>query len=450
MHTLPARPSASVPLCSFALTLIGTFVGPALPAQAPATPAPPTVAPQDLATAFARSVGREAMGLYLGDKRIGFEIRDLQLVDTPDGKRLRVESECVVRMRSFGSETVARTKTTTLYSLEGDGPMTAFTSVEVKDGVRTVVRAKMQGGKLAVTTRAGGTTTTRTIDLPRERLREWLDGEAWLQAGPTEGARFELYRTDLNVADHDRRDVMIYRGKKATEVDGVAATVHSLQLVTDGMNLEVEALDWRRFLRMKVGGLMESRREPEEKARDLDASPPDLGDMTTVRVATDMGETAAALDEVVLRVEGLQGLDIPSDHRQGIDPRADGAVMIHLRREGRTAAATPLTDAQREQYLRAEPGIECGHARIRTRAQEIVGAVTDPVAKAALLQRWVFETLEAKYDANASSALVILEKRSGDCTEHARLFVALARAVGVPAREVTGLLYGDRDGPAFL
>lgn len=86
----------------------------------------------------------------------------------------------MVRMRSFGSENVSKTKSTPLYSLEGDGPLAAITSCEVEDGVRTVVRAKMKDGKLAVSTKAGETTTTRTVELPRERLREWLDGEAWL------------------------------------------------------------------------------------------------------------------------------------------------------------------------------------------------------------------------------------------------------------------------------
>ena len=40
----------------------------------------------------------------------------------------------------------------------------------------------------------------------------------------------------------------------------------------------------------------------------------------------------------------------------------------------------------------------------------------------------------------------LLQEPKGDATEHARLFVALARAVGLPAREVRGLVYlGDEE-----
>jgi transglutaminase-like putative cysteine protease len=45
---------------------------------------------------------------------------------------------------------------------------------------------------------------------------------------------------------------------------------------------------------------------------------------------------------------------------------------------------------------------------------------------------------------NDVPALALLETKEGDCSEHALLFTTLARAAGIPAREVTGLMYmGD-------
>src|SRR5205807_1297290 len=43
----------------------------------------------------------------------------------------------------------------------------------------------------------------------------------------------------------------------------------------------------------------------------------------------------------------------------------------------------------------------------------------------------------------------VLENKAGDCTEHTLLFVALARAAGLPAREVGGVAYVGGDEPAF-
>ena len=42
------------------------------------------------------------------------------------------------------------------------------------------------------------------------------------------------------------------------------------------------------------------------------------------------------------------------------------------------------------------------------------------------------------------SALQVLHTRSGDCNEHTQLFVALARALHLPARVAAGLVYVDR------
>ena len=43
----------------------------------------------------------------------------------------------------------------------------------------------------------------------------------------------------------------------------------------------------------------------------------------------------------------------------------------------------------------------------------------------------------------------LIDRRRGDCKSYALLFTTLARANGVPSREVAGLLYVGDDGKAF-
>lgn len=56
---------------------------------------------------------------------------------------------------------------------------------------------------------------------------------------------------------------------------------------------------------------------------------------------------------------------------------------------------------------------------------------------------WVHEELEKRITVSVPSALEVLETRRGDCNEHTVLYVALARAVGLPARTAAGLVYVD-------
>ena len=65
----------------------------------------------------------------------------------------------------------------------------------------------------------------------------------------------------------------------------------------------------------------------------------------------------------------------------------------------------------------------------------------NPLATARALEIEVSRLItDANYENVFDSALTVLEKKEGDCTEHSVLLVALCRAVDVPARVATGLI----------
>ena len=49
---------------------------------------------------------------------------------------------------------------------------------------------------------------------------------------------------------------------------------------------------------------------------------------------------------------------------------------------------------------------------------------------------------------DSGGALAALQKQSGNCQSHAKLYTALARAAGIPTRFVSGLV--SQDGKGFL
>jgi transglutaminase-like putative cysteine protease len=55
----------------------------------------------------------------------------------------------------------------------------------------------------------------------------------------------------------------------------------------------------------------------------------------------------------------------------------------------------------------------------------------------------VHDSLAKEVSVTLPSAVATLRSRRGDCNEHAQLFVALARAAGIPARTVSGLVAID-------
>src|SRR5438093_8743825 len=119
-------------------------------------------------------------------------------------------------------------------------------------------------------------------------------------------------------------------------------------------------------------------------------------------------------------------------------------LVIH--RETRAMLARyrlPARDSGLAQWLAPAPLIQSDDPRVQAQARLIVGREQDPARAARRIAAWVRAHVERRSTAALPSAVQVLEARVGDCNEHAVLFVALARAAGLPARTVAGLVPVD-------
>jgi transglutaminase-like putative cysteine protease len=137
----------------------------------------------------------------------------------------------------------------------------------------------------------------------------------------------------------------------------------------------------------------------------------------------------------------LEGVDLASERQQM------AGDTLTVRREpaaALTAQRGPIADTALRAYLRPEPLLQSGNPRIQAQARLVAGRERDAAKVAAALAQWVADNVRNEVGTTAPSALAAFERRRGDCSEHAALFVALARASGIPARPVSGLLYRNR------
>jgi transglutaminase-like putative cysteine protease len=106
----------------------------------------------------------------------------------------------------------------------------------------------------------------------------------------------------------------------------------------------------------------------------------------------------------------------------------------------------PLDEAARARFareLRAEPMLEVESPAIVALSRRL--RRRDAMARNVVftLSRWVADSIGHEAAVMPPSAVGTLRVRRGDANEHAQLFVALARAAGIPARTVSGLLLID-------
>jgi transglutaminase-like putative cysteine protease len=163
---------------------------------------------------------------------------------------------------------------------------------------------------------------------------------------------------------------------------------------------------------------------------------------------------AAGTDRLVVRLRNveLEGFDLEGG-RQTL--RGDTLVVTRERsafEAGYTLPytvpadraaedAAPLFGPPGPDALEATPLIQVDDPRIRETARSIADGETNPAVVARRLTAWVYDRLAKDITLSIPSAVQVLEMGQGDCNEHTVLYVALARALGLPTRTAVGLVH---------
>lgn len=145
-----------------------------------------------------------------------------------------------------------------------------------------------------------------------------------------------------------------------------------------------------------------------------------------------------------LKLSGVHfSIDELTTERQRVDTIEEtNTVLIS------TSAKLPDTVNKPEQVntkeaLLSTPWIQSDAQEIVQKAQTIVGDATNHWDKAVRIMRWVHKSMRKTPTVSIPSAIEILHRLEGDCNEHAYLFTALTRSVGVPAKVIAGLTYHE-------
>lgn len=97
-----------------------------------------------------------------------------------------------------------------------------------------------------------------------------------------------------------------------------------------------------------------------------------------------------------------------------------------------------------QKYTLAVPGLfESDDDEIRAFADRVVGQERNPYSKAKRILDAVKGHLTYARQHVEHSALWAYHSGVGDCTEYSNLYIALARASGIPAKAITGVVYED-------
>jgi len=151
----------------------------------------------------------------------------------------------------------------------------------------------------------------------------------------------------------------------------------------------------------------------------------------------------------------IQGL---TDERLVIrDPEQEAMVeedrlLYEIRRldakEERSLRMPMVLGPEMEPFLLPSFQIQSRHPDILRQAREIAGDAPDSLTAVRRLAMWVGREIEDDL-VESFSAVDVLKTRKGECQAHTFLYTALARALNIPTRVVSGLVYVEDVGFLF-
>ena len=421
----PAPPAAAAPEA-------------AAPAQAPARPARARVRPRVNVLTVPRPKGPEWFGVYLVGRKAGWARMEV-LPGTRGGEKVLLSREETVLEVTLGERVVRRSqKEEKVYQAKPGGRLLAYRSERSGDGGdRTLEMTCTPKACRAVITGEGGA-EEREVPPPGETA-EQADPHRLAAALRTTVAGRKIESEHLRVKRMS--DVFLRRGLASGAGVAVPVSVVAESEEGDRVATEVLVADDGRVVEIRFGNSLTARAEPEQTAKRLDRV--DLFSLSRVPLGGPLPRSVP--QRIVFHLKGVPAGFAERDARQTFvaGPGGEAVVTVTARPP---AAADPARDAARGQrgdpeLLASTPEIDADSPEIRRLAGEVTAGEKGVYAAARRLVRWVHGRLAKVYGQSRDRASEVLAAGQGDCTEHALLFVAMARAAGIPARGVHGLVY---------
>ncbi len=383
----------------------------------------------------------EWFGVYLMGKKAGYS-RSWVGFEMREGRRVIVARTESTISATVGTKTVQRSQADEkVYEARPGGRLLAFSSRRRGDGGDRSVEGTCDEQACTALLSADGQRESRRLP-PVHETAEQADAARLAVARRSTVPGEQLDLEGLRVKKVEDR----YVGATRRAAGGVEAEVFLVDEmeVGDRAATRMTVASDGRIVELRLGESVVAKAEPEETAKRLDKV--DLFGMTRVKVPGPIDR--AVPGEVVFRLRGVPRQFQVSDPRQAWTPEPDDSVRLTVVARA-PAAADPAHDARRmralpgdeAELLHPTPEIDSDNPAIQKLAREVVGASPGVYAGSVKIVHYVYGRLEKAYGVSRDRASEVLQLGQGDCTEHALLFTALARAAGIPARQVHGLVY---------
>lgn len=360
-----------------------------------------------------------------------------------ESSEFEISSEARMRLLANGVSSDFHLKERRRFSGRAPYSLESCESSESQGGFDRRVKLKVEGGRGEAEVKEGG--QTRKMDFPRIEmtLADALGLETWLRRARRAAGEMVALRAFSTTSMAERTHTYRVRSFKPAANGGGRYEIERHDGETGEVELMIFQADGALVSHRLQGGWTLRLLEKDDARRLGEGEDVFLSGLIPIDRA--LGDPTSVA-ELVLVLEGEGAKALPGGPRQDIAKEGDRYVLSVGDAHGKPLAATPAETAE---ALKESSEYPVGNPTVAALAKTAVGNAATPVAKAERLIKFVHDYIGPAEGPDPISVLDVIKKRQGDCTEHAMLFVTLARAAGLPAREVSGVIYMGDDHKAF-
>ena len=399
---------------------------------------------KDLASANAEEgdpfLGEEWMGIYVGENKVGYSVSTIKKSDDV----YIISQRTHMKLTVMGTPQKIDTHTYSILDPEFSAKSFLF---NLQSGVvRFQAEAEVVGNEMKLIVDSGGRKIQKRIPLKgplylHNSLRFLL-----MKQGLSVGKVFNVPLFDPSTMSHDTTTVTV-EGRESIEVGpDEKILAYRLKESFKGVDVRVWVDEEGRTLKEESPmGMMLVSETREEALKDDGALNSGIDIITWTAVPVDKPIKRPELATYLrMKLKGVSLGDFNlTRHRQKLE-----GEILEITKEQINAvqsAPIPFLEKDLDKYLESTPFIQSNDAKIIETAQKITGNGKDSLHNVQKITRWVHETIRKRPTMSIPSALEVLKLKVGDCNEHTTLFTALTRAIGIPTKMITGIVFFEKN-----
>jgi len=381
----------------------------------------------------------EWMGVYFQGEKIGYS----HSIRRPGGPGYLFEEQSFLKITAQGFPLTVSMKLDA--AVRNDFALERFT-FELQSGlVNTRISGKAEGNLLKLDLETAGKRSSQTLTLDTgPTLPGSLSGI--LRGKPLSvGQTFSVPSFDPVTLSLRETNVRV-ESRESLQREGESIPCFRLKTRNAGIDMDLWVDEAGRIWKQTTPGGWIMLRETREEALTAgwkSGAGIDVVSATSVRAEGKKIFFPARVRamSVLLPVDSTEGLDLNGGRQKHPPGRFQPILVTREEMDGPEAPDLPVTDPEMQPFLAPDLFVQSDHPEIVAQARAIAGHEKNSLAVAGLLLAWVHDHVEQRAVPSLPNALEVLHHRSGDCNECTVLYVALARALGLPARTNAGLVY---------